>query len=136
MYESFPHTADLGMRVQADTKGELFAEAARGLFNLIISDTRTVNAWMKETIRIEAEDDDYLFFDWLNELVYAFHVHKMLFVDFDIRITDDGLEAICYGEPFDPQRHEIDHDIKAVTYHGLIIEEQQTGWHGEVILDV
>ncbi len=67
MYESFPHTADLGLKVLANTKEEFFAEAARGLFDLIITDAASVGTTIKETIRIEAEDDDYLFFDWLNE---------------------------------------------------------------------
>lgn len=142
MFECFPHTADLGLRVEAGTKEELFVEAARGLFDLIIEDTRSVRAWKREEIRIESNldcknnSDAFLLFDWLNELIYAFHVHKMLFAAFEITFNERGLEAVCFGEPFDPERHEIDHDVKAVTYHELKVKRLNDGWRAEIILDV
>ena len=36
MYEVFEHTADLGLRVRADSLQSLFVEAARGMFAMIV----------------------------------------------------------------------------------------------------
>ena len=36
----------------------------------------------------------------------------------------------------DRDRHELDHEVKAVTHHGLILRREGEGWLAEVILDI
>jgi SHS2 domain-containing protein len=40
------------------------------------------------------------------------------------------------GEPYDPARHEIKVEIKAVTYHQLTIKQEGGQWVGRVIVDI
>ncbi|MGZ3608142.1 MAG: archease [Syntrophales bacterium] len=40
------------------------------------------------------------------------------------------------GEPFDPAKHTINTEIKAVTYHQAAVKEAQGMWTGRVIFDV
>jgi SHS2 domain-containing protein len=40
------------------------------------------------------------------------------------------------GEPYDPGRHEIKVEIKAVTYHQLTIKKEGDQWAGRVIVDI
>ena len=42
MYEIFEHTADLGIRVCAGSLDELFADAARGLFSVMVANLDAV----------------------------------------------------------------------------------------------
>ena len=42
MFETFDHTADLGLRIRAETLEGLFEEAARALFSLIVVDPQTI----------------------------------------------------------------------------------------------
>ena len=44
MYEIFEHTADLGLRVRAESLEQLFVDAARGLFSMVVADLETVRA--------------------------------------------------------------------------------------------
>jgi SHS2 domain-containing protein len=37
---------------------------------------------------------------------------------------------------YDPQRHPIDTEIKAVTYHQLRIEQREARWEARVIFDL
>lgn len=46
------------------------------------------------------------------------------------------LVALCRGERSDPARHEMDHEVKAITYHGLRVEHTPDGWEAEVIVDI
>jgi SHS2 domain-containing protein len=46
------------------------------------------------------------------------------------------LRAAAWGEPVDPARHELDHEVKAITYHGLKLERDGDGWLAEVIVDI
>ena len=44
MYEIFEHTADMGIRVRAESLDELFADAARGLFSVMVENFDAVRA--------------------------------------------------------------------------------------------
>ena len=39
-------------------------------------------------------------------------------------LAEPGLQAVCRGEPLDRARHELDHEVKAITYHGLTVRPQ------------
>ena len=78
MYEVFEHTADLGLRVRASTKEALFVEAARGLFAMIVANLDTIQPVQSRTIEIAGDEPDFLMFDWLNELLYAFEAERLL----------------------------------------------------------
>jgi SHS2 domain-containing protein len=136
MHETFEHTADLGLRVRAASEEELFAEAARGLFSMIVPELETVQPTETREFVIVGGDRDYLLFDWLNELLYVFDTERLLLSQFDVRLTGEGLTATARGEPYDAQRHRLDHEVKAITYHGLRVEQDADGWLAEVIVDI
>jgi SHS2 domain-containing protein len=46
------------------------------------------------------------------------------------------LTGKAWGEPLDRGRHELGHEIKAITYHGLKVEQTPDGWLAEVIVDI
>ena len=136
MYEVFEHTADLGLRVHAATREELYVDAARGLFSVVVANPAAVRIVDNRTIEIEGTQDDYLLFDWLNELLYLFDTQRLLLVQFSVRLHELGLTATCAGEPIDPARHIMEHEVKAITYHGLKVEAVDGGWLAEVIVDI
>jgi len=138
MFEVFDHTADLGIRIRADTPEALFADAATALFSLIVANFDAVEPRETRFIRVAGEPDqaEYLLLDWLSELLYRFESEHLLLCRFDVQLGSDGLEATVEGEPFDGGRHQLDHEIKAITYHGLKLEPTASGWLAEVIVDI
>ena len=119
MIEFFEHTADLGLRVRAADLDGLFAEAARALFSAVVEDLGTVVASQRLEVRIAGDDREYLLFDWLKTLLYRFDAEHLLFSRFEVQVGDGGLVGAAWGEPMDPSRHEPNHEVKAITYHGL-----------------
>jgi SHS2 domain-containing protein len=136
MFELFEHTADLGLRVQAKSLDELLTEAARGLLAMFLANPEAVQPLQTRTISLTAEDPSYLLFDWLTELLYAFETEKLLLSEYDVHLVGRQLTATCRGEPIDASRHHMEHEVKAITYHGLHVEHTATGWHAEVIVDI
>ena len=136
MYETFEHTADLGLRIRAASLDELFADAARGLFSLIVPDLASVRLVEQVLLEIPGEPTEMLLFDWLNELLYTYETRHLLLVEFDVHFGPQGLSATVSGEPIDRQRHQLDHEVKAITYHGLKLERQGADWLAEVIVDI
>jgi len=135
-YQTIEHTADIGIRMQAPTLAELFANAAYGMFDLICN-ARSVRAQVEQPVVITADSLEELMVSWLSELLFFFDARKMLFCEFDITEIDDRhLRAKVRGEKYSPQRHELDHDIKAVTYYKLHVERQDSKWTAEVVFDI
>jgi protein archease len=136
MYETFEHTADLGLRIRAADLNRLFVEAAQALFSAIVDDLGTIELKQKIDVSLQGDDLGYLLFDWLNELLYRFDVEHLLLGKFEVRIENHKLEASAWGETLDPSRHSLAHEVKAITYHRLKVEKEKDGWLAEVIVDI
>ncbi|MBN1395225.1 MAG: archease [Pirellulales bacterium] len=136
MHETFEHTADLGLRVRADGIDELFADAARGLFAVMVTGQSAVQKGEELSFNIVGDDFEELLHDWLAELLYTFHARRLVLSDFRVNVKDKTLTAAARGEPIDPARHEIEVEVKAITWHGLKVERCNDGWTAEVIVDI
>ena len=135
-YELLEHTADFGIKVWGKTLSELFINAAMGMYE-IIADTSKVAPGKPVGIEIDADDRDQLLKDWLSELLYYFNNKNMLFSKFEIKsINDKYVESEARGEKIDKKKHKLHHEVKAVTYHKLRIEEKEGLLTTEIIFDV
>ncbi len=136
--ETFDHTADVGLRVRGDDLDDLFRTAAEGMVDYIVTnraEVRVVETW---PIRLTAGSAADLLAAWLNELIFLGETRHLLFASFNVRVDDEGrsLVASAGGEPIDRDRHVLDHEVKAVTHHGLTLSRQADGWLAELILDI
>jgi len=136
MYEYFEHTADLGLRILAPDLNALFAEAATALFAAVVDGLDTVQPQQRIDVEISGTDVDYLLFDWLRELLYRFDAEHLLLSRFEVTVSDAELKGSAWGEPIDPARHVLSHEVKAITYHGLRVERVGDRWIAEVIVDI
>ena len=136
MYETFDHTADLGLRVRAPDLGTLFAEAGMALTACLVENPAAVRHEVALDVKLPADDLEFLLFDWLKALLYRFDAEKTLFSRFEVKVSEAGLEATAWGEQLDESRHELAHEVKAITYHGLKVEPYADGWQAEVIVDI
>ena len=136
MYELFEHTADLGLRATAADLDALFAEMAACLFTAIVEDFTLVRPVLDVAIEVVGTDRELLLFDWLKELLHRCEDEQVLYCRFEVKVRDDGLSATAWGEPFDPDRHALGHEVKAITYHGLKVQKTADGWLAEVIVDI
>ena len=122
--------------IQAPNLETLFAEAGLALFSAIVEDLGTVNLRQQVTVQVAGEDRDFLLFDWLRELLYRFDTEHLVFARFAVRLSPLGLNGTAWGEPLDPDRHPLGHEVKAITYHHLRLEPTADGWLAEVIVDI
>jgi len=135
-WQLFDHTADVGLRIDAPTRAELFEEAARALTSLLVDDPDTVEARETHRFALEAADPEDLLFDWLQALLVAFELRALLLTRFRVTLEGSGLRAVASGERVDPTRHRLAHEVKALPYHGLSLRPTGGGWRAEVIVDI
>ena len=110
---------------------ELYAGAAFALFDLL-TDLSTVRAGLAREIAVTGEDETDLFVNFLRECLYAWNGEGFLMKSCLVRqLTNHSVKALLRGEPFDPARHRIKQEIKAITYHQASVQETPTGgWDG------
>ena len=128
------HTADIGLVAYGKSVAEAFANAAYGLFS-IITEMKRVREVESRQAEVSAEDAEGLLFDWMNHLIYLFDVERLLFKRFDIgEFSERNLRATCWGERYDPTRHQLKLGVKSATYHLLKVDEEKN--RVQVIFDV
>jgi SHS2 domain-containing protein len=135
-YRLFDHTADLGIEISGGTIEELYAGAALALFDLL-TDTEAIRVTQVRTVAVEGEDAADLLVNFLRELLAMWNSLGFMGKECTIReVTSRRLTALLGGEPFDPDRHRIKAEIKAVTYHQPSVRRTAKGWMGRVVFDV
>lgn len=136
MYDIFDHTADLGIRVQAASLDALMGDAARGLFTVIAGDLGQIHPTVEDAFTVAGTDPTWLLFDWTSEVLAAFELRRMLYRDFAVTVDAHGLHARARGERYDPARHRLAHEIKAVTQHLLDVRRTAAGWEATLVVDI
>ena len=136
LFSLFEHTADFGIRVQSPDLPTLFAEAAEAMFSTLVADLKTARPVEEISFPIEGKQEDELLHDWLNELLFTFSARHMVFSQFKVVFEEKGLIGKAWGEKIDKTRHEIEMEIKAITWHGLKVEKTPEGYLAEVIVDI
>lgn len=140
-FETFDHTADLGLRIEAESLEELFAAAAQALAAAIVANPDAVQPRREIATGLEAETLDELLIRWLNELIFLVETRSFICANahVSIRTSEDRqvLSARLVGETIDPSRHDLDHEVKAATRHGAFVRREPDGtWSAEVIVDI
>ena len=135
-FDVLEHTADVGIVAYGSDLSELFANAAFGLFSLMV-DTAGVQEEEERDIEVLGRDLETLLVRWLTELLYYLDAEEMLFSRFEIiEMTETSLHARAYGERIDRGRHVLACGVKAVTRHMLEIARENDGYRATVLFDI
>jgi SHS2 domain-containing protein len=135
-WELFAHDADVGVRGIGPTREAAFEQTAVALMHAI-GVGEGVAPKQLLSIACAAPDDETLLVDWLNALIFEMAMRSMLFSRFSIRIEDGKLRAEAWGEPIDPDRHEIAVEAKGATFTALKVAKTPEGnWIAQCVVDV
>jgi len=140
-WQHYEHEADIGVEGTGTNKEDAFVQAALAL-TAVITEPENVASESKIEIICEAPNDELLFVDWLNALIYEMADRKMLFSRFDVELTSQpahasSLHANVWGEKIDQARHQPVVEIKGATYTTLqVYEDNDHIWHAQTVVDV
>ena len=127
------HEADMGLEIYGRSLPEIFIHAGVALFSLI-TDPDRLEAQCTKQITIENGEDSLVVF--LNELLYLWDTEKFLPCSFSFLEEREKLEIIMTGEIFNPNKHSVKKEIKAVTYHKFSIQQQGDLLKATIFLDI
>jgi SHS2 domain-containing protein len=135
-FEILDISGDAGIRAFGSNQGELYANAATGMYSLI-ADPETITPRKSIEIKTGASSPEGLLVSWLNELIFHFDTYGFMGKEIHIHeLHDTLLSATVSGEDFDPDKHDRGLLIKAATYHKLRIERKEDHWEADIIFDI
>ncbi len=138
MFRVIDHTADIGLLIKGKNKEELFAEAARGMFSILIAKSlRGASAtWQSQfEIKVEGLTLEELLVAFLNELLYLAEKEKAIFNRFKVEIKKIKNRFYLQGR-IKKNSQVPKREVKAATYHNLKVEKKGNFWQTTIIFDV
>lgn len=130
MYRWVEHTAEIELRIDAPTEEALLADALDAFRELVGREPAGEPA--RHDVVVVGSDRAVRLADWLEELVFLAETEDFVPERLaELDLAGDELRARVEGRRGRPA-----HLVKAVTYHGLAVEERDDGWHARVVLDV
>jgi SHS2 domain-containing protein len=134
-FREVDHSGDVGLELWGATLAELLANAARALGTLMTwSKIEPVSA---RRIEVRGSDPQDLLVEWLSALILACATHAELYASADVVVSEDvEASGVVFGEALDPARHALRFDVKAATYHGIMMEKTAAGYHARIVFDL
>jgi SHS2 domain-containing protein len=138
-YKFIDHTADIAVEVEADTLEELFSVSLQA-WKETIFEGNIIEEIEEKKINIIETDLELLLVKFLNELNFSFQVKQWICGSIkDTEIKHDKewqLNAVLLGELFNPSRHKVNLEIKAVTFHQMEIKKKNGKYSTRIVFDI
>jgi SHS2 domain-containing protein len=135
-FEILEHPSDLGIEAHGATMAETFQNAAHGLMS-VIAGASLIEPEEERLISLTGLDRENLFVRWMSEILFLYDAEKFLTTDVTFAVINDtSLKATILGQIYDATKHELKLDVKAITYHQLMIEEIDRSWTARVFVDI
>lgn len=132
--------ADIAFEATGKNLRELLESAAFAVTSTMIKDLSMIDGKVKKKIIVEAENSEMIVYKFLQHLVFLKDAEQLLFNKFEIDIVPKNkgwkLNVIAYGEKLNPEKHDLQTDVKAVTMHNFEVKETGDGWKAAVVLDI
>ena len=135
-HREIDHTADLGFEVWGPDLPTLHAASVRALGSLCY-ERDAVEPREERFLSISGDTHEERLVAWLQEVYFLLESENWLTQDVaTIRCCGDKIEGRVRGEAYDPERHTLHTEIKAITYHDMRVEQMEGEWRTTVIVDV
>ncbi len=137
-FELFQHTADLGIRVWANSKAELVSEAVKGLYGAIgeIEPEAQETEQMSE-FTAEADSDAHLLRDFLAHVLFTLETRHRMVTSISVHYFEAPQIRLTVGTKLVAPDLSVYHrEVKAITYHELALDQKDDGYELSMIVDI
>ena len=130
--------ADIAYEAYGENLNELFENAAFAIFE-ISANLKTIDAKEKIEFELENEKIDNLLYDFLSEILFLKDAKYMVFKKVKVLIKENKkykLRTVLKGDTINPQKQQLENDIKAVTMHMFEVKKEKNTWKATVVVDI
>jgi SHS2 domain-containing protein len=132
-------TADMAFEAFGKDLDELFENSALALSEAMVH-LKTVEPKVRKEIKLEHSSLQGLLIDFLNEIIYFKDAGPLFLTKFKVNVKKEGevwkLTAEAWGEKVNFDKHKVEADVKAATWHMLELKQKGKQWYARVVLDI
>ncbi|MCQ1537648.1 archease [Methanocalculus taiwanensis] len=132
--EELEHTADVRIRIRAESHEELFTLASSALFSILYTGDCRIER--ERELKVSGDNIEDLLWDFLSELLYISEVESFVVCETSVCFIGNDLYATIRGETFHPERHGGGREVKGISYSDLFIREMDSMICSEIIFDI
>ena len=142
--ELFEHTADIGIRVEAQNLEDLFIHCAQGILKYATESfwenlAKNPHLQIEERVFVIEEDTlEELLLRWLNEQIFNLYTYNIIAIDYSLMIRQESgryvLSSRTRYAKILPEH--ISSEVKGATRHNLKVEVSESHYKTEVIFDL
>jgi len=134
-FREHEHTADWELEAWADDLPGLLEQAARGMYVLSGARLQT-GPRQQRRFQVQAEDLESLLVRFLSELLYFSQQEGLGFDYYQLALQDPAAGIVLQAQVEGAALASIDKEIKAVTYHNLVVRQAAGELRVRVVFDV
>jgi len=127
-------TADIAFKATGKTLNQVFESAGLALTDIMVKGKVEENIDVK--IELREEETEILLQQFLSEILYYLDGEGIVFKSIKVKTDGKSLIAVMKGEKFNPNKHVVEVDVKAVTYHKLELKKIKDTYECRVVLDI
>ena len=134
-YQFLPHTADIRMKIEAETLPLLFTAGVKGMGHILKEDQCHKNLFeVQNVITVNSSDVTCLLIDFLSDVLTYCYTERAVFCEVNfLEFSHKLLAAKVSGNSVEG----FDEEIKAVTYHEAEVNQNKNGvWESIVVFDI
>ena len=136
-FETFEHTADIGVTGIGSTMAEAFENAAYGTFSIMADLSKYQPTVSKSVVALGGDEDVVMLERFLSALLVLFDGDGLLPLEFDItEISFGRLTCWISARKVGDDIEWLGPQVKAITYHKMSVTSTEDEWRASVILDV
>lgn len=133
-FKILEHAMDLRIRVFGSSREELFKNALAGMASIQKKEIVDRKPTVKYPIFIESIDASAILVDFLSEVLALADTNQEVY--FCVKLNEFS-DTVIDAEIRGVKVNKFDEDIKAVTYHGVDIQQSESGlWEAEIVFDI
>lgn len=139
-YEFLQHTTDAYVSATGTSLEQAFEFAGIALFD-VMCEVKSIVPKLREEVRVAGHDEVSLLYNWLESLLLKFELEGKVYSKFEVRPIKkipDGYQAkaALSGEKYDRKKHGAKVEVKAVTYHKMNVQREDSMLTVTFILDL
>ncbi len=124
-WEHFETEADVGVAAWGPTRAEAFAQAALGVFALIVK-SEDVQERERREVRAQADSPERLLASWINECLYVHEIEGFVVRRVEVdTCTTTLVHGLLHGEELDPGRYRLGIIVNDASLNRLVVAEQE-----------
>lgn len=135
-FTELEHTADVRMKITADSMEDLFSESAFALCRTLFGEYKIEEPVKTFEIEASGKDDEEMVVNFLSEVLFLTETEYIVPQKITVSICGNEVKGHIEGVDFEREKHSGGTEVKGISYYGLSLSKNEYGYELIIIFDI